>query len=437
MRVAYSSLRMEFSTGYHINKELWDEYAGCSIGMDESDAEINNGLKLMAGYVKDTISLFMVKEEVPNQKKFRETFQMIRSGNIRIPPKLRRAHEDNHTFNSIIKNKNNKTDKGRTLSQRTKAVNKYISFWDIYHEFEAFKRNYCTDKTQKKYRTIRNNLLGLRAYKRKMGLEYFDITFDFLDENGLQNFTDYLYEEKGYANSTINKDIVMLKVFIRWAYNRKYHQNLGFEKFRCELKCTHQRVIFLSMEELKVLMEFQIPQNKKNLEYIRDVFLFMCFTGLRYSDVANLRRYDIVNDHIEITTIKTHEILIIDLNKYSRAILKKYENVKFKNDAALPVISNQKMNQRIHDLCRLVGFNRPVRYTYYRGAERIDMVKPKYEFISTHTGRRSFICNALCMGIPVHIVMKWTGHCDYKAMRPYIDATDNIMAEAMRKFDFG
>ena len=63
------------------------------------------------------------------------------------------------------------------------------------------------------------------------------------------------------------------------------------------------------------------------------------------------------------------------------------------------------------------------------GKERIDEVKPKCELVGTHTGRRTFICHALSMGIPPEIVMKWTGHSDYKAMKPYIDVVDEIKAE--------
>ena len=60
---------------------------------------------------------------------------------------------------------------------------------------------------------------------------------------------------------------------------------------------------------------------------------------------------------------------------------------------------------------------------------------PNTKVIGTHTGRRSFICNALGMGISPQVVMKWTGHSDYKAMKPYIDVADEIKAEAMKKFD--
>ena len=82
-----------------------------------------------------------------------------------------------------------------------------------------------------------------------------------------------------------------------------------------------------------------------------------------------------------------------------------------------------------------VEINEPIRETYYKGNERIDEVTPKYALLSTHAGRRTFICNALALGIPAQVVMKWTGHSDYKAMKPYIDIADDIKANAMNKFN--
>ena len=53
----------------------------------------------------------------------------------------------------------------------------------------------------------------------------------------------------------------------------------------------------------------------------------------------------------------------------------------------------------------------------------------------THPDRRTFLVHALSMGISPSIVMKWTGHSDYKAMKPYIDIVDSIKAESMTKFN--
>ena len=83
----------------------------------------------------------------------------------------------------------------------------------------------------------------------------------------------------------------------------------------------------------------------------------------------------------------------------------------------------------------MAEINEPVRETYYKGNQRIDEVAPKYALLGTHAGRRTFICNALALGISPQVVMKWTGHNDYKAMKPYINIADDIKVSAMDKFN--
>lgn len=186
---------------------------------------------------------------------------------------------------------------------------------------------------------------------------------------------------------------------------------------------------------LKQLLATPIPPKKQYLERVRDVFVFCCFTGLRHSDAYNLTKSDVKDDCIEITTKKTADSLTIELNDVSRSILQKYKDEVLPNNKALPVISNQKMNEYLKELCQLAGFDEEIRETSFQGNKRIDVILPKYELIRTHAGRRSFICNALAAGIPVNVVMKWTGHSDYKVMRPYIDVADKIKAQEMKKLN--
>ena len=89
----------------------------------------------------------------------------------------------------------------------------------------------------------------------------------------------------------------------------------------------------------------------------------------------------------------------------------------------------------LKELGELAEISEPVSETYYKGSERIDTITPKYALLGTHAGRRTFICNALALGIPAQVVMKWTGHSDYKAMKPYIDIADDVKANAMSKFN--
>ena len=123
------------------------------------------------------------------------------------------------------------------------------------------------------------------------------------------------------------------------------------------------------------------------------------------------------------------------MNDITKAILEKYKDAPFKNNKALPNYTNQAMNRDIKELCKLVGINEEIRVTTYKGNVRIDEIHPKHELVGTHTGRRTFIVNALSLGVPPNIVMKWTGHSDYKAMKPYIDIVDTIKASEMAKFN--
>ena len=152
-------------------------------------------------------------------------------------------------------------------------------------------------------------------------------------------------------------------------------------------------------------------------------------------NVQNGFRSDIKGDHIEVTTVKTADSISIELNKVTRDILEKYKDTPFKDNKALPNYTNQAMNRDIKELCKLAGINEEIRVTTYKGNVRTDKIQPKWELVGTHTGRRTFIVNALSLGITPNIVMKWTGHSDYKAMKPYIDIVDSIKASSMTKFD--
>ena len=93
------------------------------------------------------------------------------------------------------------------------------------------------------------------------------------------------------------------------------------------------------------------------------------------------------------------------------------------------------MNDYLKELGKLAEFNTPVRIVYFIGSERFEDVYPKHALLSTHCGRRTFIVNAMYLGIPAAVVMKWTGHVDYNAMKPYIAIVDKLKKQEMDKFN--
>ena len=239
-------------------------------------------------------------------------------------------------------------------------------------------------------------------------------------------------------NTTIAKNLAFVRWFLRWAYNNEYYKGLLHNTYKPRLKGVDgntKEVIHLTWDELIHLYGLPIPETKNYLARVRDVFCFCCFTSLRYSDVEKLRRVDIKGETIAVVTKKTVDSLVINLNNYSKAILEKYADTYFDDDKALPVISNSNMNEYLKELGKLAGFDEPQRIVYFIGSERKEEVYPKYALLTTHCGRRTFIVNALFLGIPAEVVMKWTGHSDYKAMKPYVKIVDELKVQEMDKFN--
>lgn len=398
MRVIYTGNRIDFGTGYRIDASKWDDTSqrvknGCTNKLKQTASEINTDLLMYYTDIQNIFKEFEVQDIVPTKEQIKEVF-------------------------------NNKYKK--ETEEEQEEIPK-ILFMAIFDEFvkECGSLNNWTIATYEKFTTTKNHLMDFDS----------ELSFESLDESKLTDYVNYLRTKKNLRNSTIEKQLKFLKWFLRWTVRKGYNNNNTFDSFNPKLKTTQKKVIFLTWKELTQLREYDIPESKQYLDRVRDVFLMCCFTGLRYSDVFNLKRSDIKSDHLEITTIKTGDSLIIELNDHSRAILDKYKDIHFEKDRALPVISNQKMNDYLKELAELAEITDPIRETYYKGNKRIDEVTPKYALLGTHAGRRTFICNALSLGIPAQVVMKWTGHSDYKAMKPYIDIADDIKASAMSKFN--
>lgn len=394
MRVTFLGNRIEIFTGIRVDRNKWDAKKlrvkpNTFNKLKQSAADINTKLSDYEKEIQNIFKKFEFQEEVPTKEEVKSLFNSVFSSG--------------------------------------KSETKSKNFFNYYDEFtlENGRVKNWTERTYSKFSTLRKHL---SEFNNKL-------SFTFLNEKGLTLFVEYLRDKVKLRNSTIEKQISFLKWFLKWAKAKSYNKNLSYEAFYPKFKATQKKIIFLTQSELKTLKEYELPQGKNYLEKVRDVFIFLCYSGIRYSDAYNLKRSDIKSDYFEITTIKTGDSLKIELNKNSKNILDKYKDIPFQDERALPVISNQKMNEYIKELAKLAEIDEPIRLTHYKGNERIDEVIPKYDLLGTHCGRRTFICTALSLGIPVNIVMKWTGHADYKSMKPYIDIADNIKVNAMKKFD--
>jgi integrase len=300
---------------------------------------------------------------------------------------------------------------------------------DIMRDLDDFlvdgSRSGWTDSTVRDFRSLRKHLTGfMKAGNARYGLD------DFTTEV-LSSYVLYL-QDAGLMGATVAKNVGYLRWFLGWALEHGRTSRADFRDFRPKLRRIDRPVIWLEWDELMRVWSASLPPD---LARVRDAFCFQCFTGLRWSDLAALRACDVSDEAVTVTTRKTSDRLRIELNSFSRAILARYRGYSAATGRPLPVLANQAMNRALKAVMRECGVDAPVRVSFIRGGRRVDEIRPKWELVGTHAGRRTFICMMLQRGVPPTVVMRWTGHSDYQAMSPYIAVSDKAKAEAMGVLD--
>lgn len=427
LRVTFNGQRIDLSTGCQINSiDAWNPElevvrSGYSGPRGETATSINGELHNIKDQMDTTFKYFEAIDKIPTPSEVIRKYKERLGGTIPQRPAPEPKKE-----------------------MKPKAP----GFFEIFDMFmkECGEKNSWTDATFEKMKAMR---VDLKAFKG-------NVSFDDLTESTLTRFVAYMRDSKklhtprrkkserngddssdliGLKNSTIDKKLGYLRWFLNWATDRGYNTNLAYKSFHPTLKKTQKQVIYLTKEEIGKIRNLEFDRGHAYLEPVRDVFLFLCFSGLRHSDVSNLKKGDIKQQGFESVNIKTGDRVLIEYNNTTTAILAKYKEIPFKNNNALPTYTNQALNRDIKELCRIAGINDEILVVSFKGSERIEERHPKWKLVGTHTGRRTFIVNALSFGIAPNVVMKWTGHNDYKAMQPYIDIADSIKAESMTKFN--
>jgi site-specific recombinase XerD len=400
MRVTLKGQKpIDFPTGHKIDLDKWDVenervVDGATSENNQTFDDINRTIDEYKSVMNEVFARFELLEK-------------------RVPT----LGEIKDLFNDMIGKKSLADDLGN------------LDFYGVYDLFTKTvgEQNQWEAATYEKFSALRNHLKAFDPY----------LSFASLTEKKMQDFVGYL-NKQGFRNTTISKQLSFARWFLRWSEKKGYYQGTIHDTFKPKLKGTDgnsKEIIYLTQDEIKKLQEYQFKPNEDALERVRDVFLFCCFTGLRYSDVAKLTRADVKQGFINVVTKKTVDGLKIELNKHSQAIIDKYKNVKFPKDKALPVISNEKMNEHLKRLGQVAGLEEQTRIVYFKGNVRHEEVYPKWALLTTHCGRRTFVVTALELGIPVEVIMRWTGHSSYDAMKPYAKIVDELKKKAMSKFD--
>jgi|GEM_PF-2511417 len=319
------------------------------------------------------------------------------------------------------------------------GVKTELTFKDYFSQFlEEHKTREGHSKrrrTIQKYNTLYTHL---DAFATKGGKK---LRADAIDGAFLASFRNYLLKDLGMADNTVAKYIKSGKTLLRYMISRGLVQPIDL----AQVKSTEREgeMYIINLKQLIRLQQF--PIESPRLDHCRDVFCFQCWTGQRYSDIEAMRREDLkVNEQgekiWELHTVKTGESIRVPIVEYAEMILDKYRD----EDRPLPLISNQKQNEYLKELGKLVssgsenqpgieGFAAMTRtITYHDGIRREEYV-PFHEVLTTHVARKSYITNSLVLGVSERVVREVSGHKSEKDFRRYVNLANRFKDEMIRK----
>ncbi len=376
--------QLAINTGEYIKPELWDETVCRANPRKTRDKILKGSLKSLNRYLDSF------------EGKINEVVRSVRS-------------KDRTAGFSVVADEIKK--------QFDKRENSLSSIFD---EFLIVKKTKVGKASLQKFRRIKFLLETYRREKRtRLTIENISTKL-FLDK-----FFSYLVDDKKQLNNTAYKNIQFLRTFLNWAVENGYTTNTNYKAFKT--KTESNDVVYLNEKELSKLSEIQLDNER--LERVRDVFLFQCLTGVRYSDIQKISREELYGSMWKLVTKKTHQPLEIPLNSIALMILEKYKDYP----QPLPVISNQRMNSYLKELCKIAGIDETVKTVKFKGTERIETIHKKYELIGTHTARRTFVSLSLRKGMPTAVIMSITGHKTLRMMQNYLKVSPDHKREEMEK----
>lgn len=343
-RITFNGIRKVFSTGLFINPDNWNSTLQKAFPPDVDNTQINTQLSL----IKQEINQAFLFLQVQNDDFDVDDIYLKYKGEDVKPAK---------SLMEVFELHNSRMEKliGKEYSKST-----HSKFIEAKQHTEDFL--YYTTK------------------KRNIQLE--DISLKFL-----QDFDFYLKTQKNFKQITINKSIQRISKIIKLALAEGFLVTNPFILYKP--KKVINNITYLTPEELSSLENHKFSQ--KRLEQVRDMFVFCCYTGLPYQEMASLKAKHIVKKFdnklwIDMYRQKTKKQFALPLLPKALEILDKYKSDK----ELLPIISNQKFNSYIKEVAEIIGIEKKLTH---------------------HIARKTFATTVLLYNdVPMEIVSELLGH---------------------------
>jgi integrase len=340
-------------------------------------------------------------------------------------------------------------------------------------------------------------------------LDFYELDTDFYLklQNYLINQTIKIdkVDKPKYSNTTISKIISQFRQFLIWSKKNKYVSEIDID-YRTKLPVSYKQVITLDEKQIKELTDFdefdyeykstpltKVPpylkhyeswnnenylvteelrvvlkskdgeslRNEKGelvgdelsgktrtyttYELTKDIFLFSISTGLRWSDVVQIKinDYDYLKNTFSLLQQKTSMYVSIMENKLSKHIWKKYSKNKSFTQYLFPlpckendrsrINYNTKINHHLKQVGKILGFNNTVEVVTMNGKDMTKNKVPLYSVISFHMGRKTHSTIGIKKGVDEFSISKQMGHTSLGQTKNYVGSNSEKLE---KMFDF-
>ena len=298
----------------------------------------------------------------------------------------------------------------------TEEVDKMLSALTAFHnQKEKHKLN---ENTLSHYQTTQRYLMAYvrQAYNKK-DIPLKDINFMFI--SGFENFLrDYKPEgnKKAIGNSGAMTHLIRLKKMLNLAINIEWMVKNPFRGYK--IKIRHEERQYLTQEELAKLEKKKFTLSR--LDYVRDLFVFCCYTGLSYVDAIGLSPSNLIKGLDKELWIKTHRHKTLvpvktPLLPKPALILNKYRDDQRAalNGKLFPALSNQKMNSYLKEIADLCGIEKN---------------------LTSHVARHTFATTVtLSNNVPIETVSKLLGHTKIGTTQIYAKVVESKVSDDMAR----
>ncbi len=285
-----------------------------------------------------------------------------------------------------------------------KYLENYIGELEIKKEIKPISLN----KYKQSLTTLKEFIL-IKYKNPDIALEH--LNFEFINAYDLNLRQNYRLHK-----NTINKYHSRLRTLLLRAHGEGIIQKQPYVNFKLINQKTERD--FLSQEDLDKITELDLSHNK-SLEKVKDIFVFSCYTGLRFQDAQNLTIQNLTKlknkTLLRYIQEKTGGAVDIPLLPIAKRIIEKYKDEPERKifNKLLPKISNQKLNSYLKIIADQAGISRKL----------------------THHMARHTFATTICLnnGMPLEDVSKLLGHTSLKTTQIYGRITQQRLIKSMDK----